>query len=154
MAITNNSNKPNIKYEGFEVSAGQVTNIGITRTFYQKLSSPYGDCRNDIDIPLSTDSDYYKYTIRLGKYTRNQCYEICFQYKYAISNCKCSDGSVNSNINSTVVCHTSEHLACLEKQRTNFQSKECDTECPESCQRVEYSYTVSTSLYPTEYLYF
>ncbi len=150
LAVTNNSHKPNIKYEGIEISTGLVNNIGISRTFYKKLSSPYGNCRNDVDIPLETDSDYYRYTVLIGKYTRNQCFEVCFQYKYAIEKCKCADGSVDSNLNNTSVCFTGKDLKCLEEQRSQFESKECDTSCPESCERVDYSYRISTSSFPTE----
>ena len=49
VAITNNTNKPLIKYEGIEVSTGASTNIGISRTFYSRLSSLYGNCHDDVD---------------------------------------------------------------------------------------------------------
>ena len=137
-----------IKYEGVEISTGVSANIAITRTFYSKLSSPYSDCRNDVDTPLSTDSDFYKYTVLVGSYTQNSCFEICFQYKYAIPNCNCSDPSVESNVNNVKPC-AYDKQSCLNKQRTQFTSSNCDDECPEACDRVEYSIKVSTSSYPT-----
>ena len=150
VAITNNTNKPLIKYDGIEVSTGQITNIGISRTFYLRLSSPYGNCRNDVDTLLRTDSDYYRYTAEMGRYTRNQCYEVCFQYKYAIPNCNCSDPSVDSNLNNFSPCSFSKQI-CLSAQRASFSSSNCDDECPEVCERVEYSTKVSISHYPTSY---
>jgi hypothetical protein len=149
VAVTNNSNKPLIKYEGIEISPGLSSNIGITRTFYSQLSSPYGNCRNDVETPSDNDSAYYKYTVLMGdKYTRNQCYEICFQYKHAIAKCKCADPSVNSNVNNATVCGQTDK-ECILNERSAFTSSNCDTECPEVCERVEYSYKVSTSSFPT-----
>ena len=149
VAITNNSNKPLIKYEGIEVSTGASTNIGISRTFYSRLSIPYGNCRNDVKTPLSTDSDYYRYTVQIGRYTRNQCYEVCFQYKYAIPNCNCSDSSVESNVNNVTPCSYIQQYN-LTVQRGKFSSSNCDAECPEVCERVEYFTKVTSSSYPTK----
>lgn len=146
--MTNNSNKPIIKYEGIEVSPGFITNIGIIRSFYLKLPYPYGDCRDDVDIPSVSDSDFYRYTIQIGKYTRNQCFEVCFQYSYAIPNCNCSDPSVDSNVNNVTPCSFSQQ-ACLNAQRAEFTSSKCEDYCPEACERVEYATKVSTSSFPT-----
>ena len=151
MAITNNTNKPLIKYEGFEVSTGVLTNIGISRTFYTRLSSPYGNCRDDVETPLSSDSDYYRYTSQIGRYTRNQCYDVCFQYKYAIPNCNCSDPSVDSNVDSVAPCSFNK-LNCLSNQLNSFSSSNCDDECPEACERIEFTTKVSSSSYPTLYV--
>jgi len=148
VAVTNNSFKPIIKYEGIEISTGQVTNIGITRTFYSKLSKPYGNCRPYVETPSDGDSDYYKYTVLLGKYTRNLCFEVCFQYQYAIAKCHCADPSINSNVNKTTVCAYKD-LECLSNSRKEFSSSSCEIDCPEACDRIDYSYRVSTSYYPT-----
>ena len=149
VSVTNNSNKPLIKYEGIEVSPGTVTNIGITRSFHYKLPSPYSDCRDNVDTPSSSDSDYYKYTVLLGKYTRNQCYEVCFQYVYAIPSCDCADASVGSNVNKIKYCAAGKDLDCLYQQRSTFSSSNCNSYCPQTCEFVGYSYKVSTSKYPT-----
>ena len=149
VSISNDSSQPMIKYEGIEISPGLTSNIGITRTFSSQLSSPYGDCRNDVQTPSDSDSNYYKYTVLMGdKYTRNQCYEICFQYKYAIAKCKCSDPSVNSNVNNVTVCGQNDRT-CILNERNSFSSSNCDIQCPEACERVDYSYKVSTSSYPS-----
>jgi hypothetical protein len=92
---------------------------------------------------------YYKYTVLMGdKYTRNQCYEICFQYSHAIPICNCADPSVNSNVNNATVCGKND-AKCLEVERSAFTSSNCDTDCPEACERGDYSYKVSTSSFPT-----
>ncbi len=102
--MTNTTNLSIIKYEGIEISPGFVTNVAITRTFYSKMSSPYGKCRQNVETPAASDSNFYKYTVLVGKYTQNQCFEVCFQYKYVIPECKCADASVNSNINNVTYC--------------------------------------------------
>ena len=150
VAATNNSNKPIIKYEGIEISPGFVTNIGITRSFYYKMPSPYGDCRDNVETPMSTDFVYYKYTVSMGKYARNQCFEVCFQYKFATPNCNCSDASVGSNVNNIAVCSFDRDQKCLNEQRSKFSSFLCEKDCPEECTRVEYSYKVTMSKYPSE----
>ena len=144
VAVTNNSNKPLIKYEGIEVAPGQVTNIGISKSFHYKLPSPYGKCSD------YSDSKFYNYTISMGGYTHDQCYEVCFQYLYAIPNCLCADASVGSNVNNVTFCRFDTNQACLNQQRSSFTSSSCDSECPMPCERVEYSYKVSISKYPTE----
>ena len=150
VAVTNNSNRPNIKYEGIEISPGYITNIGITRSFYYKQPSPYSKCRESpLEVTIESDSLLYKYTAQKGRYTRNQCYEICFQYLYAIPNCSCADASVGSNFANKKNCGPQDQT-CLDWQRSIFTSSSCDSYCPEACERVEYSYKISASKYPTE----
>ena len=150
VAVTNTSNRPIFKYEGIEITPGFITNIGITRNFYYKKSSPYGNCRESVMMPMSTDSVFYKYTMKMGKYTRNQCYEICFQYVYAIPNCGCADASIGSNVNNITICSYGPNQACLDIQRASFSSSVCDSYCPEACERIDYTFKVSTSKYPTQ----
>ena len=149
VAITNNSIKPIIKYEGIEVSPGEVTNIGIKRSFYYKQPSPYSNCRDNVETSSSSDSYFYIQTAKISKYTRNLCYEVCFQYDYLIPNCNCSDASVGSNENNVSVCAIAPERKCLDIQRAAFRSSNCNSECPEVCERVEYEYKVSTSAYPS-----
>ena len=132
------------------MAPGLVTNLEIVRTFYEKLPSPFGNCRpNPLEPALNSDSDYYKYTISMGKYTQNQCFEVCFQYEYAIPNCNCADPSVGSNVNNVNVCTYGLDQICLNEQRSLFSSSNCLAECPEVCDRPDYYYDVSISQYPT-----
>ena len=149
VAITNNSIKPIIKYEGIEASPGHVTNIGIRRSFYYKQPSPYSSCRDSVESLTGSDSYYYIQTTKISRYTRNLCYEICFQYRYLIPICNCSDASVESNENNVTVCFNDDERTCLDTQRTLFRSSNCNIDCPEACERVEYQYKVSLSKYPS-----
>ena len=151
VSISNDSSQPMIKYEGIEISPGHVTNIGITRTFYEKLPSPYSECRpNPLEPALSTDSYYYKLTVDMGIYKQNQCFEICFQYSYAIPVCNCSDPSVNSNVNRVRVCSFGIDQQCLNIQRSEFSSANCLADCPDVCDRPSYMYEASVSKYPSQ----
>ena len=151
VAIINDTVQPNFKYEGIQISPGFVANLGVTRRFYAKLPRPYGDCRDDpLEPAMSSDSTYYNYTLDAGgNYTRNQCYEICFQYSYAIPMCNCADPSINSNVDNFNVCHSQVELKCLLKQRSLFSSANCQLACPEACNRVEYITKVTMSEFPT-----
>ena len=151
VSITNNSNYPQIRYEGIDIAPGFETSIGIERSFFNKLSSPYGNCRDDITTPRSSDSLYYTLASQISQYTRNLCYEICFQYKYCIPMCKCADPSVDSNINNVTLC-TISYAKCITTVRKNFLSTNCDSDCPETCSRVKYSSKITMASYPTEYI--
>ena len=84
VAIHNQTNRPLVKDEGFVVKTGSSANVAIKRTFYTKLDSPYSSCRKDVNTILSSDSDFFKYASSVNKYSRKLCYEICFQYMFAI----------------------------------------------------------------------
>jgi len=152
IAITNNSVLPLINYEGLHIPLGQQTNIGIVRNFINKLPYPYSNCRDSVTTSLSSDSEYYKITSDLSRYTRNLCFDICLQYKYIIPNCNCADVSITSNINNVSLCLTVEKNSCVKAQKDNFisNSVNCEQYCPETCERIEYIARVSTSNYPSE----
>ena len=150
MAITNNSIYPQPKYEGIKVAPGFETNVGVERTFYYKLPMPYGNCRANVEMASSSDSQFFQITTNISQYTRNLCYEICFQYKYAIPLCGCADASIDSNINNVTYCTVQVGGQCLYGARSNFQGSNCDNECPEACERVKYTTYISQAAYPTK----
>ena len=149
VAVTNNSMLPIIKNEGIVVSPGTESNIGIERSFYNKLSSPYGDCRDNVDTPSDSDSELYVKTAAITRYSRNLCYQVCFQYRYVIPTCNCSDPSIESNVDNVTPCSISYGASCISSLEKSFDSASCDPDCPEVCERVKYSYKVSQSNYPT-----
>ena len=117
VAITNNSMHPQIKYEGIEISPGTETLIGITRSFMSKLPNPYGDCGS------YSNSRFFQIASNITQYSRNLCYEICFQYKYAIPNCGCADPSIDSNENNVTPCTVQSGGQCLYISRNIFQGE-------------------------------
>lgn len=152
ISITNNSILPMYNYEGLVVPLGLQSNIAIQRNFFYKLPSPYSNCRDNVETPLSTDSYYYKLTAASSKYTRNLCLEVCLQYKYIIAIFNCSSPSIISNVNNVTVCVSTSKADCAKNQRDDFSfnSVNCDQYCPETCERIAYSEKVYSSNYPSE----
>ena len=141
---------PLIQYEGIEVAPGTLSNIGIERSYYIKMPSPYGNCRDNVDTPSAADSYVYAKTAAITRYSRNLCYQVCFQYKYVIPTCNCSDPSIDSNVDNVPICTIlSDGLRCMGDLAKAFDTSLCASDCPEACERVKYSYKVSQSSYPS-----
>ena len=155
VAIHNQTNLPLVKDEGFIVQTGASANIAIERTFYSRLSSPFSDCRKDVDSVLPTDSQFYKYTSQITKYSQKLCYEICFQYKYAIPRCNCSDPSVPVVDTDQQICNTFASLECIEDARNEFDNSPigqfCDPYCPLECDSIDYDVSIASAKYPSDY---
>ena len=74
--------------------AGSHTNIGISKTISQKISTRGDPCREDIGSQ-SDDSEYYKLTSEILPYNKILCREIYIQTELIIPNCGCL-GKLNS----------------------------------------------------------
>ena len=81
--------------EGIDVMSGTASSITIQRTKFSKYEPPYSSCRKDVSTTLPTDSDIFKETLNISKYTQKICFEICLQNLFIIPNCSCSDPSKN-----------------------------------------------------------
>lgn len=57
--VHNQSVTPLFESEGRDVASGYLTNIGIVRSFFYKLDSPYSDCVKKTRSPSSFTSYYY-----------------------------------------------------------------------------------------------
>jgi hypothetical protein len=158
IAIHNNSRYPTVRYEGITVPTGKATNIGMTRTFYYNLGPPYTNCRSNVSTILENDSDYYKNTLSVNKYSQILCYDICFDDLYVQKNCSCSDPSIPYHPVNLSTCWTTTQLECSAEQRNRLEtmsiSELCDEFCPRECDSIYYSATTSMSDYPTAYYAF
>lgn len=155
MIVHEPARKPLIKLEGLTVQTGTATNIGVKRTYYSKKEYPYSNCRKNIQHPSPSDSTFFKVTSNFTKYTQKLCIEYCFQNLFIKTICNCSDPSVPIlNLDETI-CYEAQTLDCVRKERNKFNTKiiesACSKYCPEECDSVFYSTTLSTSSYPTEY---
>lgn len=132
VAVHNNSQYPNTYYEGLKIPVGYQSDIGVTRTFYNKASWPYSDCREDVSTILSGDSQYYQKTLSITSYSRKLCYQVCLQYKLIVAKCNCADPSMPIVDNSQTICHMTNDLGCAEGVRTNYSNldSQCSSECP------------------------
>lgn len=84
--VHNNSLQPRFFGEGVYVSAGQVSYIGVRRTFVQNEPEPYSQC---IDL-TSYSSELFDFITKTSNrvYRQKDCIDLCIQ-KYIIENCFC-----------------------------------------------------------------
>ena len=142
--ISNTTSSPRFLNE-ILVSPGVETNIAITKTFVTQKDYPYSDCISDFS---NVDSILYKSLINANlRYTQQDCYSQCLQ-KNVEKNCGCFS-SLFPSINLKSPCITSADSACLFKVRMDFFAgkfnDECSSLCPLECDRVLYSYSISSS---------
>ncbi|CAF1056474.1 unnamed protein product [Brachionus calyciflorus] len=148
--------RPLLKYDGIEISTGTSSNIAISRTNYTKEQYPYSDCRPDPDTTLTTDSSYHIKTLQISKYYKKLCFEICLQYEQIIPNCLCADPSIPSVDSNMTICNNETALSCVKSQRDIFDKTQniddvCGPFCPSECNTLDYSTSISSSSYPTDY---
>ncbi|RNA20730.1 FMRFamide-activated amiloride-sensitive sodium channel isoform X1, partial [Brachionus plicatilis] len=148
--------RPILKYDGIEVSTGVAANIVVSRTNFSKQPLPYSSCRSDPENLLSTDSKYHKYTLSISRYYQKLCYEICLQYEQIVPNCQCADPSIPIVDSNLTICSNAKSLNCVKEQRDSFDSSKnidevCGRFCPDKCDRMIYSTSISQSSYPTNY---
>ncbi|RNA09553.1 FMRFamide-activated amiloride-sensitive sodium channel isoform X1 [Brachionus plicatilis] len=148
--------RPILKYDGIEVSTGVAANIVVSRTNFSKQPLPFSSCRKDPENLLSTDSKYHKYTLSISRYYQKLCYEICLQYEQIVPNCQCADPSIPIVDSNLTICSNAKSLNCVKEQRDSFDSSKnidevCGRFCPDSCDQMIYSTSISQSSYPTDY---
>lgn len=157
MAIHNNSASPQTKFEGLTVSVGENTNIEVSRTFYYKLGSPFSSCRVTT-LPISDqDSDYVKAAMFTDKYNKRMCYEICLQMQFIQPKCNCTDPSVLMGNLRGEICFKNADLDCINEFRASSEKLDlasyCGSYCPEECDTISYTTSLSSIDYPSKYLF-
>lgn len=156
LAVHNNSILPLINFEGIKLSVGQMTEIGIKRTYFNKLGQPYSKCRKNTKI-TKDDSEFYKISLKYGGYNRKACIEVCLQNKFIIPRCNCSDPQIKTYDLEANLCKSYEQMICIDKVRDKFDTDDlsliCSEHCPENCDTIDYEYLISHSDYPSEYYY-
>jgi hypothetical protein len=138
-------------FDGFDVPLGQETNIHLKREQINRLEAPYSDCITNKSI---IESKYVKILNSNGNmYRQTDCIDLCFQV-YLIENCKCFEPTVY-NFSYNRPCTDIKDNYCLMGSYANFTKKEstyfndCLKLCPSECNSVIYSYSSSTSTYPS-----
>jgi hypothetical protein len=157
ISVNNNSQLPLTKFEGVKLATGYATNVGLTKTYYYRLDSPYSDCRKDVSSYTSSDSTYYKETLNITKYSQKLCFQICLQYEYIIPVCGCADASIPSTDSSQSVCYLLADINCVTNVTNEFNSVDlsvsCGKYCPLECDSEDFTYWMSSSNYPTQSYY-
>ncbi|CAH1772612.1 unnamed protein product [Owenia fusiformis] len=147
--------------DGFDVAPGYSTNVGITKRKRELLGRPWGDCerREKLDDGLPF------------LYDRRSCKLLCLQ-AFVAERCGCvtsylpiSENMKNitrcgqmdlENFNSaspnlTTLEHELDRLSCELKSVYVIldDQDDVDCDCPQSCERDIYDYTLSQSEWPS-----
>jgi acid-sensing ion channel 2 len=149
--VHNQSITPIYQSEGRDVASGYLTNIGVTRSFFSKLSKPYSDCVKETSSPEGYESEYYKAifnVLKMKLYRQKNCLPLCLQ-DYIKETCGCLDGSLPNISNRYKYCNNLKELECIgEKNIEYFQNqgemKKCHKYCPLEC---------DSSIYLLTYIY-
>ena len=144
-----------MKYDGVLAATGTTTSISIAKTKYKKLDSPYSDCRKDVETIKSDDSMYFKGTLKLSKYYKRLCDELCEQYEFVIPTCGCADPSVPIIDFNQTICASKTDLDCVKEVHDKYDklntANKCNVLCPTECDTITYSKSISIATYPTDY---
>lgn len=105
---------------------------------------------------LDSDSIYFRKALNYTKYSQKLCLENCVQDLFIRKNCNCSDASVPQvQLYGENVCYNKSKINCVRKVKCLSDLKiienECLKYCPQECDTVEYSTTLSNSGYPSDY---
>lgn len=150
LAVHNQSYHPLIPDEGIQIPSGKSNSVAIKRTFLKKLEHPFSDC---ISEGSNYNSDLYRYTISISKYTQKYCLKFCYQ-KLVIEKCSCINSQYRIfNLNDTKPCLTPSQLECMFQVNEIFYSNDyiknnCEPYCPIECTVIDYSLNVFGTDFP------
>jgi hypothetical protein len=134
--VHNQSITPILTSEGRDVASGYLTNIGITRSFFKKLSKPYSNCIEDVSNPFGYDSVYFKAIfqyLNMSLYRQKNCLPLCLQ-DYLKNECNCLDASIPIIYEEIDICTSLHKLECIKQKRLDyFRNSSLTTLCYESC---------------------
>ena len=151
VVVHNRSIFPLVSSQGIDIQTGSATNIGVSRTFYENLPSPYSDCRDNLTV-INTDSIYYKTTSNVSeKYDHKLCYKIYLLLNVIIPNCKCLDSSILISYLNHTICKTRSELQCVNSWKTSFNQIILTSDCPIECEEIVYTLSLNTASYPTDF---
>ena len=157
VVVHNQSITPILSSEGFDISTGYQTNIGIRRSFLSKLDSPYSECIKDASSPSSYDTYFYQVifsVLNMTTYRHEVCIRLCLQ-EYTKSSCNCIDGSLyNIYGDSVEICATVASLECVSNARISYYADQASSQCsqcPLECDSATYLLSTSNSRYPSMY---
>lgn len=136
--------KPTFSEEGLIIQPNSVTNLMVTKTEYNKLSSPYSDCVADkfsLDRTESANKSFFiRYTIQIDQaYSQRRCIFRCGEL-------------VNQEYNRAVCSKENDTSSdCLNNitKLTEFYDY-CSEQCPIECEYSVYSTLPAQASYPSE----
>ncbi|RNA17960.1 acid-sensing ion channel 1-like [Brachionus plicatilis] len=155
VAIHQRGIRPLMEYEGVYIGTGNAAYIGFTRNNYSKLPYPFNDCKKNSEKATAGDSLYFNYTLQLSRYSQRLCFEICMQYEKIIPKCGCADPRTPIVDEKQEICRDKMSLNCTQHQIDLLDRQDigklCDAYCPDECDSLTYTKTVSSAYYPSVY---
>ncbi len=156
--VHNQSVTPIFTSEGRDVASGYLSNIGITRSFFNKLDHPYSDCIANESDSNGFNSNFYKAMfniLNIKTYRQKNCLRLCLQ-DYIYNQCQCLDGSLPNIYNQSSICNNLTALQCIQATKSKYFAnetlvKECYLYCPLECSSSSFIYSGSISRYPSMY---
>ena len=150
--IGNQSFEPSYFDTSLTVKSGESTNIGVKRTFYSKLPSPYSNCINSNG---ASKSEFYNFLINSKKtYRQKDCFYLSFQ-KTIIESCQCYFTAFLMLYNSPP-CLNKTQIECFNTRYKSFVyniKENYDVflkDCPLECDSVEYELQITSLDFPTK----
>jgi hypothetical protein len=149
--IGNNSIKL-LDNEAIQIPSNMHTDIGVERLFIRKMPTPFSACIDNFNSSAYQTSKIYKEMSKSKfKYRQIDCFQLSIQ-DYIINKCKCSIQKYD-NLYNEVQCNETMAEDCgLPTEQEYFKlnkKKDYSEMCPLECDSINYSYTLSTSQYPT-----
>ena len=156
--VHNQSITPIFTSEGRDVASGYLSNIGLTRSFFNKLNQPYSDCISNTSDPNSFNSIFYKSIfniLNIKTYRQKNCLQLCLQ-DYINNQCQCLDGSLPNIYSQSKICNNLTTLQCIQDNKSKYFSNntlvsQCYKYCPLECSSSSFLYSGSISRYPSMY---
>jgi hypothetical protein len=148
--IHNQSSLPESS-NGIILAPGTKTSIGVEKSFNSYTPNPFSSCE-DLDS-FNFDRTYYNAILAASlTYTQSTCLDVCLRQQI-INQCNCSYLEF-IQIKKSNPCIEDAELLCANSIFYKFWSVNsytaCSSYCPLECYSQKYSYTISTSGYPTD----
>ena len=133
--------------EGVFVKPGEISMVGVKRTFVRNEPSPYTECT---DLK-SYSSILYDFIIKSNRtYRQKDCFDLCIQLE-TINKCGCYYvGDPNPSPNQIKPCLNLSEYDCYVHVYFKFNPVDCAlVYCPLECNSIEYNLSISSKILPT-----
>ena len=143
---------------GIHIPPGYDSYVSVSREFHSKLPYPYSNCIADLQTSQTIGSVLYSYMKSTGISTYDQasCIRLCYQ-KVVQDTCQCYDPKYPQLENMTIKCLSTNQVPCVLNvteyiflQRNDYINI-CGFDCPIECNTIDYSQSISSAFYPSEY---
>ena len=144
--VHNRTTQPRWSSEGVNVKPGEISMIGVKRTFVYNEPTPYTECT---DLALYS-SILYDFILKSNRtYRQKDCFDLCIQ-RDTINECGCFSPNFDNPQSDLRPCLSLNDYSCYTNIYLNFDPTNCALDfCPLECQSIDYDLTVSSIISPT-----